>query len=114
MRMSDWISDVCSSDRCAGAGEGEGDAVEVDDDVTRGGAGLDPAGLAGGWRAGDDVQHAASRPWLGVRLLLGTELHQRLRVRDRKSAVSGKSAAVRVDLGGRRTCKQKNISPVNT
>src|SRR3546814_13328268 len=31
---------------------------------------------------------------------------------DRKSVVSGKSAAVRVDLGGRRICKQTN-SPRN-
>src|SRR3546814_11970509 len=32
------------------------------------------------------------------------------RARDRKSVVSGKSVSVRVDLGGRRIIKQKNLS----
>src|SRR3546814_12304038 len=34
--------------------------------------------------------------------------HARRNLSDRKSVVSGKSVSVRVDLGGRRTLKQKN------
>src|SRR3546814_5444383 len=88
MRISDWSSDVCSSDLPPTAGQG---ARRVWSDsrgriwVSEWKSGqvsvFDPAG--GGWRS-----------WR----LPGEE--------DRKSLVSGKSVSVRVDLGGRRIIKQ--------
>src|SRR3546814_16070680 len=70
MRISDWSSDVCSSDLS--------NCGEEHDDVLWAAGGLSPARQA---------DHAS----------------------DRKSVVSGKSVSVRVDLGGRRIIKKKNI-----
>src|SRR3546814_12305914 len=87
MRISDWSSDVCSSDLIDAfhfvehlAGLHFGDPV------------LDVA-LAGA--------HAAFERLLGDRHLRAPRL-------DRTSVVSGKSVSVRVDLGGRRIIKKKN------
>src|SRR3546814_14316244 len=88
MRISDWSSDVCSSDlewfrarRVRGA---------VIDGATRDAATI-------------------------VRMRFPTFVRYRTpqdsvpRWRDRKSVVEGKSVSVRVDLGGRRIIKKKNI-----
>src|SRR3546814_12931464 len=96
MRISDWSSDVCSSDLewlhlvdLNGAVEGHpvnGEAVSrILDAMTI------PVQLGGGIR-----DMATIEMWLqkGVR-------------RDRKSVVSGKSVSGRVDLGGRRIIKKK-------
>src|SRR3546814_14858676 len=101
MRISDWSSDVCSSDLQRRSGprpqqrrgaRGDGSAV-----------GDDPAGGLllrvdrhrapgeGGGRA--DQRRARARG--------------HLRLSDRKSVVEGKSVSVRVDLGGRRIIKKK-------
>src|SRR3546814_19293109 len=79
MRISDWSSDVCSSDlHRVGKQAGDGGLARArrtpEDDR--------------GEAAGGD--HAADRP-----------------LRDRKSVVKGKSVTVRVDLGGRRIIKKK-------
>src|SRR3546814_20870788 len=89
MRISDWSSDVCSSDlvharvprQHAGQpfGEGAADLVRQPDTDDR----QDDSG------AGDQ-----------------------LIARDRKSVVEGKSVSVRVDLGGRRIIKKKNIDHI--
>src|SRR3546814_2362689 len=78
MRISDWSSDVCSSDLGAGREPRPGAAAAC--------------ALALGGRAVDDracrargLAHAS----------------------DRKSVVEGKSVSVRVDLGGRRIIKKK-------
>src|SRR3546814_13759799 len=98
MRISDWSSDVCSSDllrhsaakrRRAGR---RGHAFAVDDDragkaVDRGAIGAEAHPTRGDLRVGKD-------PGAVV---------------DRKSVVSGKSVSVRVDLGGRRIIKKKKI-----
>src|SRR3546814_7965643 len=86
MRISDWSSDVCSSDLerafqlCAGTSHHQGYQLR--------GAGGPQCGhrrsLGGG-----QVHHFAASVSL-------------LRREDRKSVVSGKSVSVRVDLGGRR------------
>src|SRR3546814_3895777 len=81
MRISDWSSDVCSSDLPdARTGEGAGGtAAGVAAPAQRPpGAGADRPG-----RAGAD------------------------RRQERKSVVKGKSVSVRVDLGGRRIIKKK-------
>src|SRR3546814_19804642 len=81
MRISDWSSDVCSSDL---------------DGLAQ--SGLPDAGGARwllGQRAGPDA--------LVVARARGRGQHQR----DRKSVVEGKSVSVRGDLGGRRIIKKK-------
>src|SRR3546814_16208829 len=97
MRISDWSSDVCSSDL--------GDVREF----AAAGRGLRPhlpsrlpllgaQGYAGGQDAAAPrgAAQGACRPPAGGRRA------------DRKSVVSGKGVSVRVDLGGRRIIKQKN------
>src|SRR3546814_15268108 len=105
MRISDWSSDVCSSDLTAGDLEppGPGRARVVGDRAAgrprvharpgphtldrRAGGGADGGG------AGDGRGHRGAET-----RLRGDEA--------RKSVVEGKSVAVRVDLGGRRILKQ--------
>src|SRR3546814_14662360 len=113
MRISDWSSDVCSSDLCSA-----GDGVPSD-------AGSIPAtstnakGHPRGWpffgslrslpyrslflyeRTGTKVistRRFSARPGSVWLLAIG---------RDRQSVVRGTSGAVRVDLGGRRIIKKK-------
>src|SRR3546814_11399017 len=99
MRMSDWCSDVCSSDRIAPAPEREGGRVHaapyqpaqaLDREVTVGGAALPHREL---------LAFAGERPDAVV---------PRALIVDRKSVVSGKSVSVRVDPGGRRNIQKKN------
>src|SRR3546814_11076984 len=103
MRISDWSSDVCSSDLEVAARPIEQDMVGHADRV-------------GGAVARQAVHRLA-------RDLAGKLLVQRLRLlgrqprragfgaargrTDRKSVVEGKSVSVRVDLGGRRIIKKK-------
>src|SRR3546814_1465759 len=86
MRISDWSSDVCSSDLGEHNDIIYGDTTDSaeslgGDDLIYGDSGFDT--IYGG--AGDDEIYG-----------------------DRKSVVQGKSVSVRVDLGGRRSI-QKNI-----
>src|SRR3546814_13135983 len=102
MRISDWSSDVCSSDLLA-AQESRNiqqvllrlavaDALgRVEGETRLGGA----SGCPGGRPRGRTAGRGLSR---GLTLRLG---------RDRKSVVYGKSVSVRVDLGGRRIIKNK-------
>src|SRR3546814_17436789 len=110
MRISDWSSDVCSSDLASGGALGRDTRLRRL--ILEGRAHL---------RAIDVGQLAIDLAGL-LRLV---ELHQRLpqpikavgRAIDRKSVVSGKRVSVRVDLGGRRLIKkkktQKNINTNN-
>src|SRR3546814_18980555 len=97
MRISDGSSDVCSSDLVrppAVAVEG-GTAVL----------------LQYGTRDPDVARGADVPPAVGVGVcdidVVDDDLLRR--VRDRKSVVEGKSVSVRVDSGGRRNIKKKNI-----
>src|SRR3546814_12393461 len=81
MRISDWSSDVCSSDLQQVAGQG-GDPL--------------PRHPVDG--------PCAERP--AAARLCGEGAADEERV-DRKSVVQGKSVSVRVDLGGRRLIKKK-------
>src|SRR3546814_20691742 len=89
MRISDWSSDVCSSDLHDGV------------DLLGGG----PVGL---W---DDGTPPPTDPVQAARIGLsaGAEHPWRWYVADRKSVVSGKSVSVRVDLGGLRIIKNKTM-----
>src|SRR3546814_17779158 len=89
MRISDWSSDVCSSDLQS--------ALIID---------------LGNWviRAACNQLAELARQGLGDRFLT---IHVSP---DRKSVVLGKSVSVHVDLGGRRIIKQKTntTAPSNT
>src|SRR3546814_20181471 len=94
MRISDWSSDVCSSDL---AGPKIFRAPALRDQVDRLGraAGEDNFLLA----PTDEARPAPPRRRIGERHFGRAE---------RTSVVSGKSVSVRVDLGGRRIMKKEN------
>src|SRR3546814_17751259 len=108
MRISDWSSDVCSSDlgeralaTHVDAGGGV-DARRLSGDPRRGQL---PGGLGRDARDGRDA----------VGVVAGDDLAQAVDVgEDRKSGVSGKSGSVRVDLGGRRNRKKKKRQQKNS
>src|SRR3546814_12274886 len=103
MRISDWSSDVCSSDLLAQEvflrllRYSEKTAVE------------NPLGyllriagnVASEWRERARVSKPHDQEWLDD-LLIEPDKEP-----DRKSVVQGKSVSVRVDLGGRRIIKKK-------
>src|SRR3546814_12188179 len=84
MRISDWSSDVCSSDLASVP-------------ARRGGRALDHGRVR--------LRRAGRR--LRDRLEPDAAEEEPRRRGDRKSVVSGKSVSVRVDLGGRRIIKKK-------
>src|SRR3546814_18241477 len=92
MRISDWSSDVCSSDLPEHLLDGfravlrDGDAVAM-------------RTLHGGRAAGVEV--------FGDAVPENRRQHAGIVAIDRKSVVEGKSVSVRVDLGGRRIIKKK-------
>src|SRR3546814_16215402 len=85
MRISDWSSDVCSSDL-------DGQPLS-DRHPGRRHRGLDGGGGAGAAVACRRLRHRADRI--------------RRDRQDRKGVVQGKSVSVRVELGGRRNIKKK-------
>src|SRR3546814_19778440 len=107
MRISDWSSDVCSSD--------------LDHDRQHGYARRAVVGLAGNrqtpemrWRPQEQNQCEQPRQRAERRVGHGgTRQHRKAAGQptdddiDRKSVVSGKSSSGRVDLGGRRLIKKK-------
>src|SRR3546814_14356378 len=99
MRISDWSSDVCSSDLAARPRRGDQAAQAAReparqhrDDPRVAGAGEAQGRCGGGTPAGGPR---------GGRAASGGAA-------DRKSVVSGKSVSVRVDLGGRGISNKKN------
>src|SRR3546814_6388951 len=93
MRISDGSSDVCSSDLRGGAAVllRLGDDVECERRLARAFGAV-------------DLDHAAARQTADAQSDVEPEAAGR---EDRKSVVSGKSVAVRVDFGGRRIIKKK-------
>src|SRR3546814_18860003 len=87
MRISDWSSDVCSSDLAGDAGKHP--------------AQPSPAQRAGAGQA----QGPAAGPPAGAE----GRGRRRWKMRDRKRVVEGKSGSVRVDIGGRRITKQQTL-----
>src|SRR3546814_11838614 len=99
MRISDWSSDVCSSDLAFGAVDAEiRDMWDLEKEAQA--AAFDAVQPGAPCESVD----AAARRVL-ERAGLGPDY--RLPGLDRKSVVSGKSVSVRVDLGGRRIIKKK-------
>src|SRR3546814_20256307 len=103
MRISDWSSDVCSSDLQRQRQQRRGQALVALGDVF-----VEVA------RIGDvlgRVQQVVDEQLVLIAeralhlLAHGAEIDG---VADRKSVVTGKSVLVRVDLGGRRIIKKKN------
>src|SRR3546814_14902137 len=93
MRISDWSSDVCSSD-----------LERQDEVVLQVEAAVRAAGAPG--CADHQPQHAVAPAAHGLVVALGQQV-----VRSEERRV-GKSVSVRVDLGGRRIIKKKNNSIV--
>src|SRR3546814_15202128 len=99
MRISDWSSDVCSSDL-----EQVRQQVRIDRAAPR--AAPQPA-LSPGPRKQRQGQQRP-QPVRAQEVQRFERLRERLRTHvDRKSGVEGKSGSVRVDLGGRRILKKK-------
>src|SRR3546814_19235017 len=122
MRISDWSSDVCSSDLVLDAPESVNAIVQalahlgkgnIDADVIgRFAARLDDAGTRALVAA-----RSAMPGWMGE-IVLKIQASRR---EDRKSVVEGKSVSVRVDLGARRLIRTHNsqqhkslVSPIVT
>src|SRR3546814_12180039 len=102
MRISDWSSDVCSSD--LRAAQAPPDAPLQDPgrhQAPSGHAGPGRQGRARRQGRGPDHLAVAGRPLLRA----DAQHRQGRRHLDRKSVVEGKSVSVRVDLGGRRIIK---------
>src|SRR3546814_17886085 len=103
MRISDWSSDVCSSDLL--------------DKTRRQSDGQDryrhPQGLAGGWTGLGAAAVGEGRPVGRAGVAAGEgDGSQRgdpglPRAGDRKNVVEGNSESIRVDIGGRRIIKNK-------
>src|SRR3546814_20238233 len=114
MRMSDWSSDVCSSElvqglaealRCAQAAELDLDKLF---DAISGGA-AQSWQMDKHWKtmAADSFDFGFAVGWMRKDLGLALAEARANGATDRKSVVSGKSGSVRVDLGGRRIIKKK-------
>src|SRR3546814_13767465 len=102
MRISDWSSDVCSSDLARQRGT-EPALFHRRRVVAIRATGGDAAPRSG--RAEDHLPRV--RTGIAGRR---TRDRRRSAALDRKSVVSGKSVSVRVDLGGRRIIKKKKIT----
>src|SRR3546814_13160599 len=101
MRISDWSSDVCSSDLVLGVAYRSQVQQHAEAEPRARHRRL----------AVVDVPHRVLQAPL-VLAVVGLQVREvvvdRAR-KDRKSVVSGKSVSVRVDLGGRRILKKKKI-----
>src|SRR3546814_12960755 len=115
MRISDWSSDVCSSDLAAGSRTGSQNCLgagnpEADNELPhsiRAGCGVGGHGLADvAQQHAEDYRHA----WALARCLRIAARNRVGAAVDRSSVGSGKSVAVRVVLGGAGIVKKKTIS----
>src|SRR3546814_11077648 len=105
MRISDWSSDVCSSDLFAPhLSQGHRFQNRAIDHMRS----PDPAGLGQRQREASVNVMVKSKADTEGPGLTGIAFVGFLDQRDRKSVVEGKSVSVRVDLGGRRIIKKKN------
>src|SRR3546814_15131367 len=98
MRISDWSSDVCSSDLATAAvfGSWHSERAKVYRRLNH---------ISGDWGTAVNVQ-AMVFGIMGDTSATGVAF-TRDPSTDRKSVVEGKSVSVRVDLGGRRIIKKK-------
>src|SRR3546814_13764786 len=125
MRISDWSSDVCSSDLMAVDLKAHNVATAsiwmgmLRTDRTRRVMDAEPEKYAGFWEIAETPEFTGhvigalyrdeKRAEKSGQVLNGAELAQAYGIsEDRKSDVSGTSGPVRVDLGGRRISEKKN------
>src|SRR3546814_14031609 len=115
MRISDWSSDVCSSDLHVTADAGRARPSWDRSASTRRTGGPfsshDPADGSIQWPGSRCRRYAGEgdRSARKQRHRTAWRIFFEHRAGDRKSVVSGKSVSVRVDLGGRRIIKKKKI-----
>src|SRR3546814_11410951 len=106
MRISDWSSDVCSSDLTSDDQPStriacvlsRADRHDTPDNI---------ADIVGDQQGAGLVDHHADRTPEGMPVLTDESGQYILRCTDRQSDGSGKSVYVRVDIGGSRIIKQK-------
>src|SRR3546814_19962419 len=112
MRISDWSSDLCSSDlrRQAAPALGAIPCLHAAPPRDAAPAARPSHRAARTHRNRRGADRRARRPPCPVTASrpLAPRCGGRRADRDRKSVVEGKRVSVRVDLGGRRTIKQKN------
>src|SRR3546814_16219057 len=113
MRISDWSSDVCSSDlrRLVEAARERRHSVRVLDPL-RCYMRISVEGFDLRYKGRPIAGYNAVIPHIGASITRygNAVLHPfELMGRDRKSVVSGKRGSERVDLGGRRIIKKKNL-----
>src|SRR3546814_17519849 len=106
MRISDWSSDVCSSDLAAGRPEPADIQIQGQPKWTAN-AGLNlryPEKVLGG-----DLSASLDFHYTGAtrQVELTIPSYKKFDMRDGKSVVEGKSGSVRVDLVGRSSIKKK-------
>src|SRR3546814_19932728 len=116
MRISDWSSDVCSSDLNAFVNIGNILHEQRDVELAGTQAGMEIDRSVCLERDGEEHAFDVREP---LRLILGIAADKGPpaaadRPLDRKSVVSGKRVSVRVDLGGRRYSKKKKNTETNT
>src|SRR3546814_13262607 len=127
MRISDWRSDVCSSDRSNTAqiapqplaAPAAIPASQLEEHSRTILAAMIAAAKADGHIGAQERQlldaeiaktsNQADRAWFDAQLAKPSDpVENAALAKDRKRVVNGKSVSVRVDLGGRRTLKKKN------
>src|SRR3546814_12617183 len=96
MRISDWISDVCSSDLSACSALGAAFVVADAGSTVSASRNACPSSPT-------SEDEGSSSPSSSLIFVVRP---------DRKSVVQGKSVSVRVDLGGRRIIKKNNITKI--
>src|SRR3546814_11217223 len=112
MRISDWSSDVCSSDLNSPPGISDNPTIEAQSPLWRRPAViwllLYPFAWLGLFGISGMLWYLPAGLRLGPLWLLPRRMWPAMAVVDRKSVVSGKSVSVRVEVGGRRIVKKKN------
>src|SRR3546814_13796552 len=106
MRISDWSSDVCSSDLLFACNRAQPCALKADL-LYRGGRLVIIDRLAFQERLVEN--DGERREQVRKYALCGKADGDAANAQDRKSVVYGKSVSVRVDLGGRSSIKKNNI-----
>src|SRR3546814_17422090 len=110
MRISDWSSDVCSSDLAACVAQVGADRAVggVELGVDHAALTAEPGPIFAIFAVALDREHGVDAVRLAqvevIFALIGRHMDK---AGDRKSVVSGKSVSVRVDLGGRRNHTKK-------
>src|SRR3546814_16637179 len=119
MRISDWSSDVCSSDLAADPIWVSANAARDTARYTRGLLYVGAIGILVGFAtigaavwAGQHAKRAAIEAGKSANAAIAS--HEAFVSADRKSVVSGKRVSVRVDIGGRRSIKQKKRNTGDT